>query len=86
MPFETLRAKLQGEFGADADTILATHRRSRPEASAPDIYIAITTAGMFWVGALAIAERKYIQQGAPVYTYMFVHESDYGIPGTTHRF
>jgi para-nitrobenzyl esterase len=86
LTFATLRARLQQEFGADADTILATYRQSRPEASPPDIYIAITTAGMFWIGALAIAERKYAQQGAPVYAYMFVHDSDYIIPGTTHKF
>ena len=86
LTFATLRARLQQEFGADAETILATYRQSRPEASAPDIYIAITTEGMFWIGALAIAERKYAQGGAPVYSYMFVHESDYIIPGTMHKF
>ena len=86
MTFETLGAKLQSDFGADSETILATYRQSRPQASAPDIYIAITTAGMFWIGAVAIAEKKFAQQGAPVYSYMFVHESDYIIPGTTHKF
>jgi para-nitrobenzyl esterase len=86
LTFTTLGARLQQEFGADADTILTTYRQSRPEVSAADIYIAITTAGMFWIGALAIAERKSAQQGAPIYSYMFVHESDYIIPGTTHKF
>jgi para-nitrobenzyl esterase len=82
----TLKTKLQQEFGADADAILATYRQSRPEASPTDIYIAITTAGMFWVGALTVAERKCAQHGAPVYSYLFVHGSDYIIPGTTHTF
>jgi para-nitrobenzyl esterase len=86
LTFTTLGARLQQEFGADGETILTTYRQSRPDASASDIYVAITTAGMFWIGALAIAERKYAQQGAPVYSYMFVHESDYIIPGTTHKF
>ena len=86
LTFDTLETRLQQEFGADADTILATYRQSRPEASPVDIYIAITTAGMFWIGALTLAERKYAQQGAPVYSYLFVHESDYIIPGTSHKF
>jgi para-nitrobenzyl esterase len=86
LTFPSLTSRLQQEFGSDANTILATYRQSRPEASPADIYIAITTAGMFWIGALAIAERKCAQRGAPAYSYMFVHESDYVIPGTTHKF
>lgn len=86
LTFPTLKARMQQEFGGDADTILATYRQSRPEASPTDIYIAITTAGMFWVGALTIAERKYAQQGGALYSYLFVHESDYIIPGTAHKF
>ncbi len=82
----TLKERLQKEFGADGETILATYRESRPQASAADIYVAITTAGMFWVGALNLSERKCEQQGAPVYSYLFVHESDYIIPGTTYKF
>jgi para-nitrobenzyl esterase len=86
LTFPSLTSRLQQEFGSDANTILACYRQSRPEASPADIYIAITTAGMFWIGALAIAERKCAQGGAPVYSYMFVHESDYVIPSTTHKF
>ena len=86
LTFDTLKTRLQHEFGADTGAILATYRQSRPEASPADIYIAITTAGMFWIGALTLVERKCAQQGAPVYSYLFVHESDYIIPETTHKF
>lgn len=86
LTFATLKDRLQKEFGADAEAILETYKHSRPEASAPDIYVAITTAGMFWIGAITLAERKVEQQGAPVYCYLFVHESDYIIPGTSHKF
>jgi para-nitrobenzyl esterase len=41
---------------------------------------------MFWVGAFTLAERKAAQRGAAVYPYLFVHESDYVIPGTSHKF
>ena len=59
--------------------------RAGPSASAPDLYIAITTARMIGIGAITIAERKYAQHGAPVYMYIFTHESDLIIPGTQHK-
>jgi len=77
---------LQKELGPSADVVLRTYQESRPDASPSDIYVAITTAGMFWVGALTLAERKVAQRGAPVYSYLFLHESDYVIPGTSHKF
>jgi para-nitrobenzyl esterase len=86
LTFATLKDRLQKEFGSDADAILTTYKDSRPDALPSDIYVAITTAGMFWVGALALAKRKAEQQGAPVYSYLFTHESDYIIPGTSHKF
>ena len=33
-----------------------------------------------------MAERKYAQHGAPVYMYVFTHESNRVIPGTNHTF
>jgi len=86
LTFASLTERLQKEFGSDADAILTTYKQSRPDASPSDIYVAITTAGMFWVGALTLAKRKVEQEGAPVYSYLFVHESDYIIPGTSHKF
>ena len=35
------------QLGAEADTVLATYRKTRPEASAPDLYTAITTGAFF---------------------------------------
>jgi para-nitrobenzyl esterase len=40
---------------------------------------------MIGLGAITIAERKYAQHGAPVYMYIFTHESDMLIPGTQHK-
>jgi len=81
----TLKERLQKELGANADAVLDAYRKSRPEASAPDLYVAITTAQMIGLGAITIAERKYAQHGAPVYMYIFTHESDTLIPGTQHK-
>lgn len=81
----TLKERLQKELGANADAVLDAYRKSRPDASAPDLYVAITTAQMIGLGAITIAERKYAQHGAPVYMYIFTHESDMLIPGTQHK-
>lgn len=86
----TLKEHLDREFGTNADPMLAAYRKSRPEASPADLYIAITTARMIGIGAITIAERKYAQQehgqkGAPVFMYIFTHESNNLAPGTQHK-
>ena len=78
--------RLDKELGPNAGTVLEAYKKSRPTASAPDLYVAIATARFDVIGSLTIAERKYAQHGAPVYMYCFTHESDRLIPGTTHKF
>ena len=80
-----LQERLQKEFGDKADRVLATYRKGRPDASPADLYIAISMARMIGLGAITIAERKYAQHGAPVYSYIFMHESDLIVPGTQHK-
>jgi len=80
-----LEERLQKELGENASTVLSIYRKSRPGASAADLYIAITSARMIGLGAITIAERKYAQHAAPVYMYIFTHESDLIIPGTQHK-
>jgi para-nitrobenzyl esterase len=80
-----LTARLKKDFGANAEKILATYRKSRSDASPADLYIAITTARAMWLGSIQIAEKKYEQNAAPVYMYMFIHESNLVVPGTSHR-
>ena len=80
-----LKAQLDKDFGANAEKILATYRQSRPNASPSDLYIAISTSRAMWLGSVEIAEKKFAQKGAPVYMYMFTHESNMIVPGTTHR-
>ena len=80
-----LKDRLQKEFGDKADWVLETYRKSRPNASPADLYIAISTARMIGLGSITIAERKYAQHGAPVYAYIFMHESDLIVPGTHHK-
>ncbi len=82
---QTLRERLAKDLGANAETVYGTYRKARPNASPTDLYIAISSANMIGVGAVTIAERKYAQGGAPVFMYIFTHESDRIIPGTTHK-
>ena len=80
-----LKDRLQKELGDKADLVLNTYRKSRPDGSPGDLYIAISTARAFGLGTLTIAERKYAQHGAPVYMYIFMHGSDLIVPGTQHK-
>lgn len=82
----TLKERLDKELGRYADQVLAAYKKSRPNASPSDLYVAISTALFDVIGSTRIAERKYEQQGAPVYMYCFVHESKHLIPGTHHIF
>lgn len=81
----SLKERLQRELGANADEVLEAYVKSRPSASPTDLYIAITTARMIGLGSITIAERKFAQHSAPVYAYIFTHESDRLVPGTQHK-
>jgi para-nitrobenzyl esterase len=81
----SLKERLQREFGANAEAIETAYRQSRPHASPTDLYIAMSTARMIGIGAITIAERKYAQHGAPVFLYIFTHESPNLVPGTQHK-
>lgn len=75
-------ARLRSQIGAEnADAILPVFRRARPNATPVELFIAISTCGM-WGGTLAEAESKVRQHGAPVYMYRFDYESNYPIKNT----
>ena len=80
-----LKERLAKELGTKSEAVYSTYRKSRPNASATDLYIAITSANMFGLGGITIAERKYAQAGAPVFMYLFTHESEDIVPGTNHK-
>jgi para-nitrobenzyl esterase len=82
---ERLQARVTKELGPNAEKIIATYRKSRPNASPADLYVAITTARAMWLGSIQIAEKKFAQNAAAVYMYMFTHESNLIVPGTNQR-
>lgn len=82
--FDGLKEKLEPQFGSDAQTIIDTYRKARPNASAPDILVAVNSIVMMGLGSIEIAEKKAKQDGAPVYLYNFGYKSDMKIPGTDY--
>jgi para-nitrobenzyl esterase len=82
--FEGLQTKLETQYGADTKRIIDTYRQSRPNASAPDIFIAVSSITMMGLGSVDIAEKKVKQNGAPVYLYNFGYKVETKIPGTDY--
>lgn len=82
--FDGLKEKLEPQFGSDAQTIIDTYRKARPNASAPDILVAVNSIVMMGLGSIEIAEKKAKEDGAPVYLYNFGYKSDMKIPGTDY--
>ena len=82
--FDELPLKLEPQFGDDTQTIIEAYRDARPDASAPDIYVAVMSIAMMGLGTIKIAEKKAEQNGAPVYLYNFGYKSEMKIPGTDY--
>ncbi|WP_422354908.1 carboxylesterase/lipase family protein [Roseivirga pacifica] len=83
--FDGLKQRLERQFGDDTQTIIDTYRKTRPEASAPDILVAVNSIVMMGLGSIEIAEKKAKEDGAPVYLYNFGYKSDMKIPGTDYE-
>jgi para-nitrobenzyl esterase len=82
--FNGLSAKLQPQFGDDTQKIMDTYRKTRPDATAADILVAIMSINMMGLGSITIAERKTEQNGAPAYLYNLGYKSEVLIPGTDY--
>jgi para-nitrobenzyl esterase len=82
--FDGLKKKLEPRYGENTDKLIDTYRKANPKASAPDIFVAISSISMMGLGSVTIAERKLKQGGAPVYLYNFGYKSEKKIPGTDY--
>ena len=80
MDAAALTARIHTEYGGDAEKILSVYRRTRPDASPGDLYIAIATARSLGFDSTVIADRKSAQP-APVYRYRCDYESNHPIAG-----
>ncbi|MCA9983551.1 MAG: carboxylesterase/lipase family protein [Anaerolineales bacterium] len=84
LDFAALPAKLEPQLGAAAPAIVDRYRQTMPDASAPEIFVAISSILMMGLGSVEIAEKKASQPGAPVYLYNFGYKSEEKIPGTEY--
>jgi para-nitrobenzyl esterase len=84
LDFAGLQSKLEPQYGSDTKHIVETYRRAMPNASAPDIFVAISSITMMGLGSVEIAEKKAAQHSAPVYLYNFGYKSEVKIPGTDY--
>lgn len=85
MNFAGIQQRLSTQFGKDTEQLVNTYRKTRPNASPADIFVAINSINMMGLGSVEIAERKAEQQAAPVYLYQFGYKSDMKIPGTDYE-
>lgn len=82
--FNGLPDALRPQFGDDTQKIIDTYRKTRPDASAVDILVAVRSVAMMGLGSVDIAEKKVKQKGAPVYLYNFGYKSENLVPGTDY--
>lgn len=84
LDFDGIEKKLEPRYGENTKRIIDVYRKSRSKASAPDIFVAISSITMMGLGSVKIAEKKNEQNGAPVYLYNFGYKSETKIPGTDY--
>jgi para-nitrobenzyl esterase len=68
--------RLAPQLGDKLDKLLGVYKRTRPNATPWDLYIAITSEERR-LGCIQLAERKIAGGTAPVYMYLFTWQSDY---------
>jgi para-nitrobenzyl esterase len=81
-----LMERLNNYFQEDAEQILNTYRKNRPDASPTDIYVEIASVIFAGLGSIYIAERKAAQNAAPAFLYNFGYKNESKIPGTDYPF
>ena len=84
LDFASLQSRLEPQYGSNTKQIIETYQKTMPKASAPDLFVAITSITMMGLGSIEIAEKKAVQNDAPVYLYNFGYKSEMNIPGTTY--
>ncbi len=73
---EDLRRRLTPMLGDKLERVHATYKRTRPEATPWDLFIAISTEPTR-IMSIRLAERKAEGGTAPVFMYLFAWQSDY---------
>ncbi|MGI5914404.1 MAG: carboxylesterase family protein [Bacteroidales bacterium] len=82
--YNGLEKILEPRYGGNTKRIIETYRKSRPEATAANIWVEIMSVNMMGLGSIEIAEKKVRQGGAPVYLYNFGFKNGAKLPGTDY--
>jgi para-nitrobenzyl esterase len=71
-----LRQRLAPVLGDKMDRVLDVYRKTRPDATPWDLFVALSSEGTRRA-SIALAERKAAASPAPVFMYLFTWETDY---------
>lgn len=82
--FSDLQDAFEPQYGPEAARIVEVYRQAMPNATASDIFIAVSSINMMGLGSVDIAEKKTMQAGAPAYLYNFGYKTETTIPGTNY--
>jgi para-nitrobenzyl esterase len=70
-----MQTRMKAFLADGGERIIEAYRRARPNASAADIAVAITSDKFMRIGSITLAERQAAQHGAPVFMYLFTWET-----------
>jgi para-nitrobenzyl esterase len=71
-----LRERMLPLLGDKVDSIINTYKKTRPEDTPWDLFVALTSEGTRRA-SIALAERKAAGSSAPVFMYLLTWETDY---------
>ena len=71
----TMQTRMKAFLGDGSERILEAYRRARPNASAAEIAVAITSDRFMRIESITLAERQAAQHAAPVFMYLFTWET-----------
>jgi para-nitrobenzyl esterase len=71
----TMQARMKAFLGDSNQRIVDAYRRARPNDSAADIAVAITSDRFMRIASITLAERQAAQHAAPVFMYLFTWET-----------
>jgi para-nitrobenzyl esterase len=81
---DRVRHRLRNAFGAAGDAVFASYRARRPNATPQEMWLDLSTDGVFRIPAIQLLEAQHAH--APVWSYLFTFESPAfgGILRSTH--
>ncbi|MDE2112451.1 MAG: carboxylesterase/lipase family protein [Alphaproteobacteria bacterium] len=71
---EDFEKAVRAVYPTKVDQIVAALRSSYPGYSPAYLLVAFSTARLFWLNSVILAERKTAQNAAPVYMYLMTHD------------